>query len=642
MQTASKVTNEEKIVRLLTSSTIFLQPVSVERYYASFTQFIKQVTPPDFPFLLRVGAFDAETPFHFCVKSRPLGEVLQTWAVLLNGQWCEEKADDDSKTAYVLEPKPGAKDHEKALYTATLDLNAEPMVQASRLALRHSPNYWKKEYQQIKSLPHVPDTKSLTSKRLKQANDQFFAQVLALPDGRAQAFFTVFASLTRTQRRTLSDNGYLFLPWNAMNPVQQQNALASRHWASRISPLSANDMTPDENRKAEQKELDSVRRFGVVLSVYKNTVSGRVKRCGLGLGTRIWSVPLPETSSDFVLPVRGNPHLFVFDTEPATAPPSPVVEAKSATIAALETPFPADIRFTPKDTWADVVQTLAQKLPFPIVSDAYSAARCCQDLSLDFFGGETAPAGDLTQMTLAQALDTLCTIYNYLWWYQPDKNDAQTGTLFFRSRAWFVEKRYEPPITVIRSAEAALKSSQKRALSVALVDSVSGLTVPQLQGIAGRAMKSRAWDNYILPPYMMVGVILEGSGGGSASSSFLWLRFWSHLTPEQKQKVVSEGGLPCTQLNDEQKNELVQHFLVPPMEAAALWEKGIVRAGYKEGYEESFSPENAPHWKPADLRPAAIGFAIGTGTFYPHQLPLPVALSPPPPPKKVDTTPKKV
>ena len=188
----------------------FNAPISLQVFYATAAELVKQITPTDFPYTLRVVPFDAETPVHLCAKNKPIGEVLQMCAALLNGQWREDKAPDVSKIEYVLEPKPGAVNHEKALYAETLDLNAEPMVQASRLALRHSPNYWKKEYQQIKTLPHVPDTKSLTSKRLKQANDQFFAQVLALPDGRAQAFFTVFASLTRTQRRTLSDNGYLF------------------------------------------------------------------------------------------------------------------------------------------------------------------------------------------------------------------------------------------------------------------------------------------------------------------------------------------------------------------------------------------------------------------------------------------------
>ena len=257
------------------ANAAFKAAVSVEVYYVTVAQLVKQITPPDFPYLLHIAPFDAETPFCLCVKNKSLGEVLQLCAALLNGQWREEKAADNSqKSVYVLEPKPGAVDHEKALYYATLDSSMEAMVQIARLSARHGQSYWQKEYGKVKT---VPATVGETSP------DKNLLQFLAQSKGSGQAFFSLFAGLTRIQQRTLAEKGYFALPWEAMNTAQQQNALASRHSESRPSPTSAYDMTPEENRAAEQRERASIQRFGLVLSVDKNPVNGRITGVGMGL-----------------------------------------------------------------------------------------------------------------------------------------------------------------------------------------------------------------------------------------------------------------------------------------------------------------------------------------------------------------------
>ena len=605
----------------------FTLVVSVQAYHASVTSLIKNITPPNFPDALRIVPFDAETPLHVCVTNKPLGEVLQLCAALLNRQWREEKATDGSQSAYVLEPKPDAMSREKALYAATLDNAMEALLQTARLAARHSNSYWQKEYQKVKTAPGNLGETSV---------DKSLLQYLSGSKGSGQAFFALFAGLTRIQQRTLAEQGYFYLPWKAMNTAQQHNALASQHSENRPSPNSAYDMTPDENRAAEQRGQAFIQQFGTVLSVDKSPVTARV----IGYG----SLGIPKTDNPFVLPVRGNPYLFTLDTltitptMPATetAEIKPTTEKKPqiADEVALEAmPFPVGVRLTQKETWADVIQTLAQKVPFAVVSDAYTAARCC--LYSPPQNG-AALKGDLDKMTIAQALDAICTAYNYLWWYEPGKNNTP-GVLFFRSRAWFVEKQYEPPLTAIKSAEAALRSGTTRSISVALVDSVAGLTVPQIQGIAGRAFKSRYWDSY---NFGRVPIIDFMKGNGAADAAFWWLHLWSHLPAEQKQSVVSKEGLPVGSLSDALKNELWQKMALG---AAAEPSKAILRVFYAESLEAHFLPDYAPHWGTNELRPCYLTFALGgAGATSNCSFPLPVALTPPPQPKKADAPPKKV
>ena len=227
-------------------------------------------------------------------------------------------------------------------------------------------------------------------------------------------------------------------------------------------------------------------------------------------------------------------------------------------------------------------------------------------------------------------------------------NRAKTTRLTYCSseaRAWFVEKRYEPPVSVIKSAEAALRLGTSRAISVALVDSVAGLTVPQIQGIAGRAFKSRYWDGY---HFGRVPIIDFMKGNGLADAAFRWLRFWARLPAEQKQSVVSKEGLSVSLLSDAVQRDLQQVVSpfsqeLPPSGTIFEPSKARLWAYYVESVEEHFLPDYTPHWGTNELRPCFLTFALrGAGTTSDCSFPLPVALTPPPPPKKANASQKKV
>ena len=595
--------------------------VFCESYSTSTTQLIKQITPANFPYTLHVAPFYAETPLHLCVAKQPLGVVLEQIAALLDAQWREETNGSTRKT-YVLEPKPDTLTREKALYTATLDLNAEPMMQTARSAARRSANYWQKEFKKVQTVgPKQTYDEMSPESRL---------QYLARPDGKWYAFLTLLAGLSRTQRRTLTEKGYMVFLWSAMNAVQRQNTLASRHSDTRPNPHNAYDLSPEENRKAERLEMASVRQFGLVLSAEKDPVSGRVIAAGPSVGIHQGSIRFPTTGDNFVLPVRGNPYLFDPDApKPGTKPP---------TDAALETAaFPPDVRFTQTDTWADVLQTLAQKLPYCLVSDAYTAARLCAYPTPE--NGD-AVVGDLAKMNLVQALDALCTAYHYLWWYEPGKNNVP-GTLFFRSRAWFVEKRYEPPASAIAKTVAAIQSTEKPWESVAVVDSAVGLTLEQMQGIAGR-QKAAPWG---LGPDFARGYLfafMEGNGPQSACAAFYWLQFWSRLSPEQKQQMVNfETGLPGNRLSAEQQTELLQNLFVSaalevPLTAQNIaWNTVRIHVYYSKKADEDFPP-NAPALQFDYQRPTTLRLVIqGIATSGSSGFALPVALGVLPQPKKI-------
>ncbi len=190
--------------------------------------------------------------------------------------------------------------------------------------------------------------------------------------------------------------------------------------------------------------------------------------------------------------------------------------------ADLETrPFPPAFRLDPKrvPTWSEVVGELSRHLPFALYSDDFAGTR-------DWQRQRVLPA-DLSRFSLAAGLDALCKAHDRLWWRSGD-------ALFFRSRAWFYERRFEVPPPV--QARLAEQIDLERGLTPAAFTTLSRLSLQQLQGLsAAAAFEARrrgvstreryGWYYYVRRAYPL-------------------LRFFGTLSERQKRLVFAEGLRP--------------------------------------------------------------------------------------------------
>lgn len=379
------------------------------------------------------------------------------------------------------------------------------------------------------------------------------------------------ATLTRLQKQQLLEQEQVDVPWSQLTPLQRDLSIAVvMPYQFGRSNFSDSGKGWDEAPTKEEREryanelVSRLTRTGVTLSITLEPVTGVV------LGLRVAGhTSVPDTAGlgkfeETLPPVRGNPYIIP-DEEQKGVSGAPTSVVRDGIYTELEnTPFPDKLNVVPGDSWSDVVAKLAERIDKPIFSDGYIAARGIRPtrrLGLD--GGTIrplAPPADelLTRSgSLASGLDLLCRTYNMVWW-------QQNGALFFRSRTWLVERRYEVPVPIRKILLTEIRNLSREyggptPIATALLQTLSGLRLHQLQGLSATGKPGEEIEFFI-------------SKGERLNNSVISLRFFgffNSLTAAQQQAVLSTSGLTMGAMEEDQQSALANIVGPKGLRAAA-------------------------------------------------------------------------
>lgn len=424
----------------------------------------------------------------------PLQQILLGLSDLLNAEW-ESQGDGEQPQRQVLVQSVRARRYEERLWRDTRERASQPLFALAHYTRTPAQQWAKRE----KSLGETePDDPLLSYTNLKS---------LAQPS--SHAALQLLTTLSLAQRQTLLEYGRLFLRWRAMSPRQREltAAMVGDPQGSNNAYRYGDRLPGEVAQKNAEESLAWLEQFGLVLYAGMDPATGAVVSYGIDLGSAqfpyaFFGHALFEPS---LLPVRGRPY-----------PPPP--DAVPAVYDDLERmPFPPKFRLSTDRAyaWSEVVEQLSQHLPMPLFSDDFTGTRDPRS---------RIELPDLARLNLAEALDALCKAHGRLWWREGD-------ALFFRSRTWFVERRYEvPPPTLALLSE---RLGKEHRLDTVVVAALSRLTLQQLQGLAGAA-------NFQLDRGH---ARLRGSVFFQAQRAFLFLQFYSTLSASQQRQVLSSQGL---------------------------------------------------------------------------------------------------
>jgi hypothetical protein len=273
--------------------------------------------------------------------------------------------------------------------------------------------------------------------------------------------------------------------------------------------------------------------------LYMNTspLTGAVSTYGFGLGGESYAgvqMDEPPRPLHKLLPVRGNPYTMRRNA------PVPVY-------AELERlPFPKDCKLDvlKNATWSEALKAVSQHLDIPLFSDHFSFLPTPYDR-----GNRTLP--DLTRMNLPAALDALCDRYHYLWWYEG-------GSLFFRSRAWFIERQYEVPPPVLDFLQKQLQEQGR--LNGDGLDALSRLTRRQLQGLRVHYCMQLGGLDYARSNLWVYRRLRNSAS--RAHDLYGYLQIYATFRTDQKRKALSTEGLAFAEMNVEQQRALYTLLMV--------------------------------------------------------------------------------
>jgi hypothetical protein len=496
----------------LLSSTPPSAPVTLSVSAQPLTEVLRELPTGEHTQLdtTRNTAWDRVT---LCVKERPSGELLSDVAELFNYQWeRDQNAEPPGKS--VLAQSIRARQHEDGLYLDSLDRAAEPLLKLASYT-RTPAEKWA---QQARDLGGAQPKDVL----LREGNLE------KLSDPKAHAGLKLLTTLSAPQRQALFENEEIFLPWHGMTSGQQGLARTMVSWWPQYDEHEGS-LSEEKRQQKIDAQVAWLKQFGVILSIYKNPVTGAVTyyRGGVG-GGHSGFAGFPDTLFKAnLLPVRGRPY-----KGRAGDPPVSYTDLERM-------PFPEKFRLDPGKpaSWSQIVIQLSKHLSMPLYSDDFAGTR-------DPHGAPTSQFPNPAGLSLTQGLDALCRAHGRLWWRRGD-------ALFFRSRTWFVEKRYEvPPPTL------ALLSKQVGTLdemNPAALTTLSRLTIHQLQGLSG------ATNFQLTLAPRGKGISLQGRDGVffDTRKAFFYLQLIAALTQSQRREVLSPQGLRYARMNPSQQQALL-------------------------------------------------------------------------------------
>jgi hypothetical protein len=463
------------------------------------------------------------------VRRRSRASLQRDLQILLNYDWIPD-TDRPPVQRYTLVPSERLRQYEADLRQKTLERGATRLYELTRYLSTSQEDYEALAAQ-------------LQQQNREPADPMLRDNLFYLSRYGPRLGLRLLTTLAPEQRLTLLDEGQLMLLPGEMTPEQQalthDLGLSIGEFRKRIQHAQANEKPEDIAALADQ--------IGIVLRVPQHPITGTAQSLdyGLGEGGMVCAslenqAPLPD-----LLPVRGNPYHFDPNRADATRKPPlpryPLLEKMA---------FPADFQLAADGlaAWRDIVAELARHLSLPIYSDEYAFSPAPDPANrLSYFPEASQPVGapalvrELKRVTLEAGLDALCNRYHYLWWYEG-------GALFFRSRTWFIERQYEMPPEVLALLESHLRKSGGRYDSACLT-ALSTLTLHQLQGLNVTSASHRPQLDRLTQFYQ-------------ARYSYAYLQVISMLDEAQKEKVLSQSGLPLAEMNPQQQAAFIRMMFI--------------------------------------------------------------------------------
>lgn len=258
----------------------------------------------------------------------------------------------------------------------------------------------------------------------------------------------LYALLSPAQRQTLWAERRLSAPYSSLTPAQQEAvAVVMDHVIAEIQ----------KNREKHRNNPEVYNRITVPRreDLPGGLVQFRLRKMG---GNTLLLLQLPgagipiagaATQSAWLLPPHGDPYV---GKPPAPSEPLPAVSEVKAALS-----VGASI--------LDRLRHLANNSSFTLLADFYRS----RPLAMP---SENAPANPLSP---AEALDALCHEPGYLWW-------KRGGSLLFRKRDWYVQRRMEVPDSFYLALAERVKANGGR-ITVADLLRLRTLTQAQIAGM---------------------------------------------------------------------------------------------------------------------------------------------------------------
>lgn len=182
-------------------------------------------------------------------------------------------------------------------------------------------------------------------------------------------------------------------------------------------------------------------------------------------------------------------------------------EARPETLPpALLEPLAADVPMPEDRLWHSALGALGPVAKLNLVSDGYLS----RSRSRSFQSG---PVLVRRGTPIAEALDTLCESYRYLWW-------EKDGTVYFRAQAWPWDVDVEPPDRFVDTWSAAIRQRRVGAPELAALASLT-----PLQWIG---LKTLGWNAYTLR-------------SGTVAPVREFLRMFAAANPAQRVRLQGAG-----------------------------------------------------------------------------------------------------
>lgn len=245
-------------------------------------------------------------------------------------------------------------------------------------------------------------------------------------------------------------------PQNTVDEAQIRET-AQRVWG-RISH-GADDAEVGPVSRRVENTMESVRKHGLGMHLRTDWPGASVLM--LDMGREVGTALCHFSDEELGLPNRRTNPYRLLESNLRTP-------TRTSLPAFLQRPLPADLRVPSDALWHSTLRELGQITGAGLVTDGYLARKRSR-LSLL---SRLAPGAVLARRgtPLAEALDTICEPFQYLWW---EKN----GTVYFRSRAWAWDVEPEPPDDFVDAWETAVERKSVEA--------------PQLAAL--NALKPRQW-----------------------------------------------------------------------------------------------------------------------------------------------------
>ncbi len=454
--------------------------------------------------------------------NQPLHRIMGGLSHLMNYGWTADETQPASR--YTLARTRWAENYERRLWRETLARGAKPLFQLAEhlnIPRETAEKRWKAIFAE-----HTQE------EPLLKQNLYYLGR-----DG-PRTVIEILAAMTEDQKWTLLEDQRLILAGSALTERERAHArnlgVDQGKLLARIGKLAEGE-TPDSTVEWAEK-------LGVQLKVEEDPLTGRVVGFDYGAGTPAnmaagYFGHLPK--SDDVLPVRGDPYHRRKDDG---KPQFPDLEKQ---------PFPA--AFQAKrgqlSTWPDMMRELHRLLPYPLYADDYLAYPAARDRHGERHPGlpeHVPPFPSLKGMSLAQALDALCNHFHRLWW-------REGGSLYFRSRTWFIERQYEVPQPILDAIHSTL--GVRGEIDAATLLSLASLTAKQLHGL-DRVMGKVAGGDEDRE------TVFSYYGSQPRWGAHEFLNVFAALDSNRQKQVFSPQGLPLAGMNRRQRDALISMLAV--------------------------------------------------------------------------------